>query len=309
MPLKPLLLLTENWDLFNPRDLHSIVNAAQVAEAEGIDGVMLSEHIVLGRNSESAGAKTNPREFDAPNNQPPTTAHPSSMIMLGAIAAATTRLTLFAGAILPVLRHPLQVAKDLATLDLLSKGRLVALPTVSWGEEEYAALGKDFHKRGKMLDEQYEVWQKCWREGPASHAGEFYKFDEVYVEPKPWTPSGPRLWPTGAYLHPAALRRVVKYGSGYAPGGPMAPGEWDQICEALTAAGRDPKSFDVLGGIMGSFKGTDDVADLDEACKQIPTNVRSGATVIVAKPSQYIRSLDEFPAFCRRFADRVRSAE
>jgi probable F420-dependent oxidoreductase len=308
MSLKPLLLLTENWDLFNPRDLSSMVEAAKIAEAAGIDGVMMSEHIVLGSNSESAGAKPNPREFDAPNNQPPTTAHPSSMVMLGAFAAATTRLTLFAGAILPVLRHPLQVAKDLATLDLLSKGRLIVMPTVSWGEEEYAALGQDFHKRGKMLDEQYEIWHKVWREGPASYAGEFYKFNDVYVEPKPWTPGGPRIWVTGGHLHPAALRRIVKYGKGYAPGGPMAPGEKDRIYEALTAAGRDTKNFDILGGIMGTFKGPDDLADLDEACKQIPVNVASGATVIICKPAQFIRTLDELPDFCRRFVDRVKSA-
>jgi probable F420-dependent oxidoreductase len=308
MPLKTMLLLTENWDIFDPRVLSSLVNAARIAEVAGIDGVMLSEHIVLGPDAGAGEAKRNPREFDAPGNQPPTTPHPSSMVMLGAIAAATTRLTLFAGAILPVLRHPLQVAKDLATLDLLSKGRLVVLPTVSWQEQEYAALGKDFHKRGKMLDEQYEVWLKVWREGPASHAGEFYKFDDVYVEPKPWTTGGPRLWVTGAYLHAAALRRVVKYGSGYAPGGPMAPGEKDRIYEALTAAGRDPKTFDIMGGIMGFFKGSDDVADLDEACKQIPANVKSGATAIVAKPSQFIRTKEEFPDFCRRFADQVKSA-
>ena len=308
MPLKPLLLLTENWDLFDPRDLSSLVNAAKVAEAAGIEGVMLSEHIVLGPDAEAGGAKPNPREFDQARNQPPPTPHPSSMVMLGAIAAMTTRLTLFAGAILPVLRHPLQVAKDLATLDLLSKGRLVVLPTVSWQEQEYAALGKDFHKRGKMLDEQYEIWHKVWRGGPASYAGEFYKFDEVYVEPKPWTIGGPPIWVTGAYLHKPALRRIVKYGSGYGPGGPMAPGEKDRIYEALEAAGRDPKTFGILGGIMGTFKSSDDLADLDEACKQIPANLASGATVIIAKPSQYIRTLDEFPDFCRRFVDRVKSA-
>jgi alkanesulfonate monooxygenase SsuD/methylene tetrahydromethanopterin reductase-like flavin-dependent oxidoreductase (luciferase family) len=308
MTLKTMLLLTENWDIFDPRDLSSLVNAAKTAEVAGIDGVMLSEHVVLGADSEAGGAKSNSREFDQPRNQPPTTPHPSSMVMLGAIASVTTRLTLFAGATLPVLRHPLQVAKDWSTLDLLCKGRLVVLPTVSWSEQEYAALGVDFHKRGKMLDEQYEIWHKVWREGPSSHTGEFYKFEDVYVEPKPWRTGGPCLWVTGAHLHAAALRRIVKYGSGYGPGGPMAPGEKDRIYEALRAAGRDPKSFDIMGGIMGFFKGSDDLADLDEACKQIPANLESGATTIIAKPSQYIRTVDEFPDFCRQFIDRVRAA-
>jgi hypothetical protein len=88
-------------------------------------------------------------------------------------------------------------------------------PTVSWHEQEYIALGKDFRKRGKMLDEQFAIWIKVWTESPASYSGEFNKFDNIYVEPK------------------------------------------------LIEAGRDPKDFDIMCGIMGIFKGADDVADLD----------------------------------------------
>jgi alkanesulfonate monooxygenase SsuD/methylene tetrahydromethanopterin reductase-like flavin-dependent oxidoreductase (luciferase family) len=306
--MKSILLLTENWTLFPARDLQSLVKAAKIAEEAGIDGVQVSEHIVLGPAANAGEPKRNFREYDAPGNQPPDTPWPSSLLVLSAIAATTTRLNLFAGAILPVLRHPLQVAKDLATLDLLSKGRFVANPTVSWHEQEYLALGKDFHKRGKMLDEHFEIWKKVWSESPASYSGEFYKFDNVYVDPKPWTPGGPRLWITGAHLHPAALRRIPKYGSGYAPGGPMAPGEKEQIYAALIAAGRDPKDFDIMGGIMGMFKGADDVADLDETCEQqLPFAIESGATWVIAKPSQFISRAEEFPDFCRRYVKHIKA--
>jgi probable F420-dependent oxidoreductase len=306
--MKSILLLTENWNLFPARDLQSLVNAARIAEEAGIDGVQLSEHIVLGPAANEGEPKRNYREYDGLGNQPPATPWPSSLLVLSAIAAVTTRLNLFAGAILPVLRHPLQVAKDLATLDLLSKGRLVAYPTVSWHEQEYIALGKDFRKRGKMLDEQFEIWRKVWTESPASYSGEFYKFDNIYVDPKPWTPGGPPLWITGGPLHPAAIRRIAKYGSGYAPGGPMAPGEKEQIYAALTAAGRDPKYFDIMGGIMGKFEGADDVADLDETCeRQLPFNMESGAAWVVAKPSQFINRAEEFPDFCRRYVKHIKA--
>jgi len=307
--MKTILLLTENWDLFSPRDLGSIVKAAQIAEEAGIDGVQLSEHILLGPDAGAGTPKKNPREFDAPGNQSPFTPWPSSPVMLGAIAAATTRLTLYAGAILPVLRHPLHIAKDLATIDLLSKGRLVVVPTVSWHKQEYAALGIDFHQRGKMLDEQLEIWSRVWRGSPASFSGEYYKFDDVYLEPQPWRAGGPPLWIAGGPLHPAAIRRLVKWGSGYAGGGPMAPGEKDQIYAALRAAGRDPKDFGMLGGIMGFFKVSNDVADLEEAFEQLPMGVANGATAIIAKPSQFIRSVDEFPAFCRRFVERIKQLD
>lgn len=306
MPMKTMLLLTENWELFDPRDLSSLVDAAKVAEEAGIDGVMVSEHIVLGPDASAGEPKRNPREFDMPGNQPSTTTHPSLIAMLGALAAATSRITLYAGAILPVLRHPLQVAKDLATIDLLSKGRLVVLPTVSWHEQEYTALGQDFRKRGKMLDEQLAIWRQVWQGDPTTFEGEYYHFKDVYVVPKPWRPEGPPIWITGDNVHPAALRRAVTYGSGFAAVGPIPKEQKDLLFKTLAEAGRDLTTFDLMGGIMGFFKEADDVADIEEAFEQLPANRAFGATAVVAKPSQFLRHPDELPDFCRRFVARVK---
>jgi probable F420-dependent oxidoreductase len=305
VPMKTMLLLTENWEVFDPRDLMSLVKAAQIAEDNGFDGVMVSEHIVLGPDAGAGEPKRNAREFDMPGNQPSDTTHPSLIAMLGAIAAATSRVTIYAGAILPVLRHPLQVAKDLATIDLLSKGRLIVLPTVSWHEQEYKALGVDFHKRGKMLDEQLEIWKKVWAETPVSYHGEFYSFDDVYVVPKPWRPEGPPLWITGT-PHKAALRRLAKYGSGFAPVGPIPAEQRDLIFETAAAAGHDMSKLELMGGVMGIFKGPDDVADIQDAFDQLPKQKAFGSTAVVAKPSQFIRHIDELPEFCRRFVERVK---
>lgn len=88
----------------------------------------------------------------------------------------------------------------------------------------------------------------------------------------------------------------------------MAPGEKEQIYAALIEAGRDPKDFDIMGGIMGLFKGVDDVADLDETCEQqLPFAVGSGATWVVAKPSQFINRAEEFPDFCRRYVQHIKA--
>jgi probable F420-dependent oxidoreductase len=306
MPMKTILLLSENWEVFDPRDLSNMIEAAKIAEEAGIDAVMVSEHIVLGPAAGAGKPKRNPRQFDMPGNQPSDTAHPSSIVMLGALAAATSRVDIIAGAILPVLRHPLQIAKDLATVDLLSKGRLIVLPTVSWHDEEYAALGVDFTKRGKMLDEQLAIWRLVWSETPASYHGEFYSFDDVYVVPKPWRPEGPRLWITGDHLHKAALRRAVTYGAGFAAVGPIPAEERDTLFEALKAAGRDPSTFSLMGGIMGDLKPGNEPADIDATFEQLPFQREFGATAIVAKPSQYIKHIDELPDFCRRFVERVK---
>ena len=162
------MVLTENWTLRPTPTLDDLVDLAVAAESVGVDGVMVSDHVVLGPSADEAGRPMNERDYAMPGNQDPSTPWPSPYVLLAAIAARTTRLRLVLGAIISPLRHPLVTAKDLGTLDLLSAGRLVVLPTVSWHRDEYAALGVDFQRRGEILDEQLEVWRRVWTTSPAS---------------------------------------------------------------------------------------------------------------------------------------------
>ena len=154
------------------------------AEAVGVDGVMVSDHVVLGPSSNESGEPLNLRDYAMPGNQDPATPWPSPYVLLAAIAARTTTLRLVLGAIISPIRHPLVTAKDLGTLDLLSRGRLVVLPTVSWHRDEYAALGVDFTRRGAILDEQLEIWRRVWTGSPVAFHGRHYDFDDVWVEPQ-----------------------------------------------------------------------------------------------------------------------------
>ena len=109
----------------SPRDLRALVRIAVEAEEAGIDGVMVSEHIVLGPSAGALGRPENPRDYAAPGNQDPDTPWPDSVVLMSAIAAVTTRLRLIGAAIIAPLRHPVLLAHQLATLDLLCEGRLV----------------------------------------------------------------------------------------------------------------------------------------------------------------------------------------
>jgi alkanesulfonate monooxygenase SsuD/methylene tetrahydromethanopterin reductase-like flavin-dependent oxidoreductase (luciferase family) len=102
----------------------------------------------------------NPRDYAAPGNQDPAMPWPSSLVLMSAIAQATSTLRIVAGAIIAPLRHPILLAHQLAALDLLSEGRLVVQPTVSWHEEEYAALDVPFAERGARLDEHLAAWKE-----------------------------------------------------------------------------------------------------------------------------------------------------
>jgi probable F420-dependent oxidoreductase len=303
-----VLVLSENWTLVSPRDLRALVRLAQEAEEAGIDGVMLSEHIVLGPAAGAAGRMANPRDYAAPGNQDPATPWPDSIVLMAAIAAATTRLRLIGAAIIAPLRHPVLLAHQLATLDLLSGGRLVVQPTVSWLAEEYAALGVPFANRGALLDEHLAAWQVLWRETPASFDGEHYRFRNVYLEPKPARPEGPTLWFGGQTVSPWIVRRLVAYGHGFHPFGQPHADELGELRAALAAAGRDMAELEVVGGIRPRFRDENSPADLDEAAEQIPAQLAAGYTTICFKPSQYTDDPAAVGDLCRRLVNRVASA-
>ena len=299
-----VLVLSENWTLTPPRDLPALVGLAVEAERAGFDGVMVSEHVALGRDARAHGPPANPREYALPGNQDPATPWPSSLLLLAAVAAATSRLRLIASAVIAPLRHPLLLGKELATLDLLASGRLVVQPTVSWHRAEYEALGVPFGSRGELLDEHLAAWGVLWRDGPASYAGRHYRFAEVWSEPKPFRPGGPALWFGGERLHRRLLDRIVARGQGFNPLGRPDPADLDRLRAELAAAGRDPDGLEMVGGIRGRFATADGVADLDEALAAVGPQRELGFTTFCVKPSQFTDDAGKVGALCRAVVER-----
>jgi probable F420-dependent oxidoreductase len=300
-----ILILSENWTMTSPRDVRSLLRCALEAEDAGFDAVMVSEHVVLGSDADAHGRPLNPRDYALPGNQDPATPWPSSLVLLSAVAAVTTRLHLVAGAIIPPLRHPLLLAKDLATLDLLAQGRLIVQPTVSWHRAEYDALGVSFASRGALLDEHLASWRVLWRDTPASFEGAHYHFHDVFLEPKPVRPDGPSLWFGGSSLHEWLLRRIVTYGRGFNPLGRPTSEELERLRSAMAEAGRSMEELEMVGGTRGTFRDADGVADLGEALATIPEQVAAGFTSICIKPSQFIDDPARIGAFCHEVVDRV----
>jgi probable F420-dependent oxidoreductase len=300
-----VLILSENWTLWSPRDPLALLQAAIEAEAAGFDAAMMSEHVVLGPGADADGVPENPRDYALPGNQYPATPWPDPLTVLAAIAGVTTSLRLVASSIIAPLRHPLLLAKQLATVDLLSKGRLVVQPTVSWHRPEYEALGVPFERRGELLDEHLAAWRVLWRESPVSFEGRHYRFSEVSVEPKPFRPEGPALWFGGEAVHERLLRRLVEFGSGFNPLGRPSDEDLIRLRSAMMAAGRAPAELELVGGTRGRFAGPDDVADLGEALASIPAQLERGFTTICIKPSQFIDDPNRIGAFCREVAERV----
>lgn len=300
-----VLVLSENWTIVPPRELGRLVEMAQVAEEAGFDTVMVSEHVVLGRSADAAGRMANPRAYALPGNQDPATPWPSSIVLLSAIAAATTQIRLGAIAVLAPLRHPLLLAKELGTLDLLSEGRLIVQPTVSWHRDEYEALGVPFERRGRLLDEHLEAWSLLWRDSPASFHGEHYAFDNVWLEPKAWRPDGPRLWLGGESVHPRLLRRLVRYAHGFHPLGEPSDEDMRTLAGGLVASGRSLDELELVGGLRSPFPADDEVAPLRPAIEMLPRLWERGFRTFCIKPNQYLDDASLYPAWCREVVERV----
>lgn len=298
-------VLTENWTMVDPRNIRDLVRMAQEAEDAGFDMVMVSDHVLLGPSAGSGGRMANPRDYAMPGNQDPATAWPSSMVLLSAIAAATSRIRIGAIALIAPLRHPLALAKDLATLDLLSEGRLVIQPTVSWHADEYAALGVPFDRRGSILDEHLEIWRRVWRDSPVSFSGDFFSFEDIYVEPKPSRPEGPRMWFGGERLHPRLLQRLLDYGSGFHPLGRPRPEDVQVLQEGLAARGRSLRDLEMVGGTRVEFPDDHSCAPLQPALAGIPEQQALGFTTFCIKPSIFIDDRAEHAAFCRQVINQV----
>ena len=304
---KLILLLSEIWTMTDPRDLRQVVRYAVEAEEAGFDAVMIGEHVVMGPNSAYKGAPENPRDWLMAGNQPSMFPHPSGMHQLSAISSVTSRINLLAAAVLSPLRHPLLLAKEFATIDLLSEGRLIVLPAVSWQEEEYAALNVPFHKRGAILDEQLEIWSKLWRDGsPVAYDGQHYNFIDTYVEPQPYKPGGVTLWTGGRTLIPPILRRVVRYSSGLFLLQPPSPEELDQIAAAMSDAGRNMSELDLAVLVRADFTDATGVLDLETAIAPARKLRERGFNSFIIKPSQFIDDGKQIGAFCREVVQRIK---
>lgn len=301
-------ILSEQWTLVSPRELDRLVDMAREVEQAGVDAVMLSEHVVLGPSADADGRMANERDYALPGNQDPAMPWPDSMVLLSAMAAATERVRLVAGAIISPLRHALVWAKQLATLDVLSRGRLVVQPTVSWHRDEYDALGVPFSRRGAILDEQLAAWERVWADSPASFHGEFVDFDDVWVEPKPWSGSRPTMWFGGSSVHDALLRRLVAHGDAFHPLGAPDENGVARLRAAMREAGRDPDHLEMVGGIRGKFASLDEPAPLEPALATIPQQVERGFTTICVKPSQFTDDAGEVADVCARVVAAVDAA-
>jgi probable F420-dependent oxidoreductase len=140
---------------------------------------------------------------------------PDPLHWLTFAAAHTTRLRLGTAMLVLPEHHPVDLAKRLATVDVLSGGRLLAGIGVGWLREEYDAVGVPFEERGARADEYLAAMHALWTQAPATYTGRFVDFRDVHSRPRPTRPGGVPIVVGGHSM--AAVRRAARYGSGWYP--------------------------------------------------------------------------------------------
>jgi probable F420-dependent oxidoreductase len=183
---------------------------ARVAEDVGFESVWLPEHLVFPVQM-SGSPETGHDEPPIPSSMPSF----DVFVSLGAIAASTTTLRLGTNVYNIGLRHPFVTARAIATLDVLSGGRVEFGIGSSWLAEEWEATGLDFATRGRRVDEAIEVCRRLWSEDVIEHHGEFFDFQPVMFNPKPLQQPQPSLVIGGD--GPAAKRRAALVGDVWMP--------------------------------------------------------------------------------------------
>lgn len=161
------------------------------------------------------------------------------------VAACTEKLRLGTTVLILPYRPPVQTAKQIATLDVLSKGRAILGVGVGWMAEEAAVLNMPWDRRGKRADEQLEIFRRLFSESEPEFAGEFYNFPKVGFEPKPVQTPLP-IWVGGS--SPAAFRRAGRFGQAFhAAFQPLdvVVQEWGEVRRAAEAEGRDPSELEL----------------------------------------------------------------
>jgi probable F420-dependent oxidoreductase len=224
---------------------------------------------------------------------------PEGLVTLAAMAGATSRIGILSSIVIAPLRPAGLLAKQVASLYAISRGRLALGVTTSWQQDEYDALGVPYAERGQVLDEVIGACRALWEGAPASFHGRFVNFDGMFCSPRPAPGERIPVWFGGKFT-PRQIRRIVTLGDGWMPFGGHRMSVADkasaiaELRSRFVAAGREPSSLEVCDA-LSSVDGS-----LERSMEQIPALAEAGVTIVRVHlrrfspgPDEILRTLDE----------------
>ena len=225
-----------------PEDL---VRFAQQAEALGFYCLTVADHVIVPK------VISIPYPYTVDGKYPGTGYHLETLTTMSFLAGATRRIRFATSVMIAPYRNPIITAKMLASLDVLSNGRVIVGLGVGWMKEEFDNLGTPaFAERGRVTDEYIRAFRELWTSDSPTFSGQFCNFSNIVFLPKPVQKPTIPIWIGGHSKQ--AIRRAARLGDGWHPigGVPTIPLEPDDVrkdlamlAEYAQAAGRDPKQI------------------------------------------------------------------
>lgn len=256
------------------------VELAEAAEEAGFDSLWTVEHTIVPKDYEpnypyAEGGKMAGGAEDIPL--------PDPLIWMAYVAARTSRIRLATGILILPQHQPVHVAKQVATLDAMSGGRVILGIGVGWMEEEFRVLNADFATRGPRTDDAIQAMRKLWRDSPAEYHGTHVDFDPLYCNPRPVNGHVPIV--VGGHSK-AAARRAGRLGDGFFPAR-GAPADLIALAKQSAAeAGRDPAEIEITVGMPDDPSELPALAAAGVDRIAVPVTSMAGLTTAIRSPEE-----------------------
>jgi probable F420-dependent oxidoreductase len=280
--------------------MRSLLDAARFADEAGLYGIHIGEHVVMGRDADSYPYKLPYGGFQ----HVPETPWFESMTALAAVGAVTSHVRLGTGIMLTALRPAVVTAKSLATIDVLSNGRIEPGVGIGWQKAEFDAAGVDWKHRYSIFYDGLAACRKLWgRKQPVTWKSSYTDLDEVWCLPAPVQERIPVLF--GVAVTPKSSARIAELGDGWCPFGisleDVRVGV-DVLREAFTEAGRSPDELIVR---VSSHRVTTSGGriDINRTVEQFPDIEAAGGTVVSVGPPQGLNTMSEVESFMHELAE------
>jgi probable F420-dependent oxidoreductase len=278
-----LSVVVPNFGKWPDGDWRGFVGVARQAEDCGIDRIIVVDHVVMGRNTDAYAWGRFPVPPDAPWLEP--------LTVLSAMAATTSTIRLSTGILIAPLRPAALLAKQVATLDVLSGGRVDLGVGVGWQKEEYDAQGLNFSARGRLLEETIAACRALWSDLPAKFESASVSFDDTFCAPQPVQSRLP-VW-FGGTLTDRMLARIVDLGNGWIPIMGATLEDVRAGAERLRAATREPIGVQMPAPYV---MGADGKCDPTATLAAVPELAAAGVTDVTVNLAAFAPTLADAPA-------------
>ncbi len=259
-------------------DAAPAVEIAQAAEEAGFESLWTVEHTVVPADYRSAYPYSPDGRMAGGRDDFPI---PDPLVWMSYIAATTRRIKLATGILILPQHNPVITAKQVATLDHFSGGRVLLGIGVGWLQEEFEAIGADFASRGARADEYIQAMRTLWTEELPSHQGRFVTFRNAHCRPRPAQGSVPII--VGGHSE-AAARRAGRLGDGFFPARGLSEDLLALARRTAKAHGRDPAALEVTASFPERFEDLESLHRLGVARVLVPMGQMPGMAAHAGTP-------------------------